>query len=154
MVAATARPSSKSSRSSFEVNPATIGILVAVMLVAAGGWYVWQYGIPAFSGSSNGNGTFDQAGAVKVLQATMDRYKAVADSPSESEWKDFSSKTSAELSALFKTVYDRAGATPSGASCLAATMCLMKIARTNPDNKEFIDKNLAEYERHFALLNK
>lgn len=51
------RPSAKSSRSSFEANPATIGMLVAVMLVAAGGWYVWQNGIPSFSGSGNGNGT-------------------------------------------------------------------------------------------------
>lgn len=124
------------------------------MLVAAGGWYVWQNGIPGFSGSSNGNGTFDKAGAIKVLQATMDRYKAVADNPSESDWKEFSAKTNAELSTLFKTVYDQAGATPSGAACLAATMCLMKISRARPDNKEFIEKNLAEFERQIAIVNK
>lgn len=152
MAAAASRSTSKSSRSSFQVNPATIGILVAVMVVAAGGWYVWQNGIPGFSGSSNGNGTFDREGALKVLQTTLDRYKAVADNPSESEWREFSGKTNAELATLFKTVYDRAGATPSGASCLAATMCLMKIARANPDNKEFIEKNLAEFEKQMAIL--
>ena len=148
------RPSAKSSRSSFEANPATIGMLVAVMLVAAGGWYVWQNGIPSFSGSGNGNGTFDTAGAVKVLQATMDRYKAVVDGPSESEWKKFSEKTRMELSALFKAVYDQAGSTPNGASCLEATRCLMKIARSKPDNKEFIDMNMAEFDRQLALVTK
>ena len=155
MAAASAsRPSSKSSGSSFEINPATIGILVAIMLVAAGGWYVWQNGIPGLSGSSNGNGTFDSAGAIKVLQATVDRYKAMGDNPSESEWKEFSEQTSRELSPLFKTVYDQAGATPKGAACLAATMCMMKIARSKPDNKEFIDKNLAEFESQLALVTK
>jgi len=151
---AASRPSSKSSRSSFEVNPATIGILVAVMVVAAGGWYVWQNGIPFLSGSANGNGTYDKEGALKILQATMDRYKAVGDNPSEAEWKEFSMKTNSELSVLFKTVYDQAGATPSGASCLAATMCLMKISRASRDNKEFIEKNLAEYERQIAIVSK
>lgn len=152
--AAAKRPSSKSAGSSFDVNPATIGILMAVMLVAAGGWYVWQNGIPGFSGSSTGNGTFDRDGAVEILQATMDRYKAVPDNPSESEWKEFSEKTKTELSALFKTVYDRAGSTPKGAACLAATMCLIKIARSKPDNKEFIDENLAEFERQVAFAMK
>ena len=155
MAAASAsRPSSKSSGSSFEINPAAIGILVAIMLVAAGGWYVWQNGIPGLSGRSNGNGTFDSAGAIKVLQATVDRYKAMGDNPSESEWKEFAGKASSELSPLFKTVYDQAGATPKGAACLAATMCLMKIARSRPDNKEFIDKNLAEFESQLALVTK
>ena len=154
MAAAASRPSSKRSGSSFKVNPATIGILVAVMLVAAGGWHVWQNGVPFLSGSSNGNGTFDKDGAVKILQATMERYKAVADNPSDSEWKEFSAKTNAELSVLYKTVYDQAGLTPSAAPCLAATMSLMKISRAKPDNKELIDKNLAEYERSMALLKK
>ncbi|MEJ7593897.1 MAG: GYF domain-containing protein [Planctomycetaceae bacterium] len=146
------RSSSRSSGRSFEANPATIGILVAVMLVAAGGWYVWQYGISF--GSSNGNGSFDSAGAVIILEATMERYKAIGDNPSESEWNEFSEKTKKELSVLFKTVYDRAGATPKGAACLAATMCLMKIARIKPGNKEFVDRNLAEYERQIALVKK
>ena len=150
--AAASRHSSKRSGSSFEVNPATIGILVAVMLVAAGGWYVWQNGIPGFSGSSNGNGTFDSAGAVKVLQATIDRYKAVADNPSESEWEEFSSGTTKEMSAFFKSVYAQAGATQRGAACLKATKCLINIARTQPDNREVIDKNLVEFEREIVLM--
>ena len=146
------RSSKKSSGSSFEANPATIGILVAVMLVAAGGWYVWQFGIPG--GSGNGNGTFDREGSVTVLKAAMTRYKAMGDSPSEAEWKEFSDKTSAEMSAMFKAVYDQAGATPNGAACLGATMCMMKIAKTQPDNKDFIDKNLVEFERQIALVTK
>ncbi|MBC7966615.1 MAG: DUF4339 domain-containing protein [Fuerstia sp.] len=148
------RSSTKSSGSSFEANPATIGILVAVMLVAAGGWYVWQYGIPGGSSSGNGNGTFDREGSVKILKAAMDRYKALGDSPSESEWNDFSMKTSKEMSTLFNSVYTQAGATPNGAACLAATMCVMKIAKTQPDNKEFIDKNLVEFERQIVLVTK
>ena len=146
------RSSSGSSRRSFEANPATIGILVAVMLVAAGGWYVWQNGISF--GANNGNGTFDSAGAVKTLEASMDRYKAMGDNPSESEWNEFSEKTKKELGVLYKTVDDRAGATPKGAACLGATMCLLKIARIQPGNKEFVDKNLAEYERQIALAKK
>lgn len=152
--AAASRPSSRSSGSSFEINPATIGILVAVMVVAAGGWYVWQNGIPGGSGSGNGNGTFDTAGAVKALQAKVALYKTMGDSPSESEWKDFSNATTKEMSALFNSVYAQAGATPNGAACLAATRCLMKIAKTNPDNKEFIDKNLVEFERQIVLVTK
>ena len=152
--AAATRPSSKSSRRSFEVNPAAIGILVAVMVVAAGGWYVWQNGIPFASGSANGNGTFDTAGAVTALQAKVDLYKSLGDSPSESEWKNFSNATSKEMAALFNSVYAQAGATPNGAACLAATMCVMKIAKANPDNKEFIDKNLVEFERQIVLVTK
>ena len=84
----------------------------------------------------------------------MDRYKAMGDNPSESEWNEFSEKTKKELGVLYKTVYDRAGATPKGAACLGATMCLLKIARIQPGNKEFVDKNLAEYERQIALAKK
>ena len=59
-----------------------------------------------------------------------------------------------ELSALFEAVYDQAGSTPNGASCLEATKCLMKIARSKPDNKEFIDMNMAEFDRQLALVTK
>ena len=148
------RSSKQSYGSSFEANPTTIGILVAVMLVAAGGWYVWQYGIPVGSSSGNGNGDFDRVGAVKVLQARVSLYKALGDSPSESEWNDFSNSTTKELSALFNSVYAQAGATPHGAACLAATMCVMKIAKTQPDNKELINKNLVEFERQIVLVTK
>ena len=148
------RSQKKSYGSSFEANPATIGILVAVMLVAAGGWYVWQNGIPGGSSSVSGNGDFDRAGAVKVLQARVSLYKALGESPSESEWNDFSNSTTKELSALFNSVHAQAGATPHGAACLAATRCVMKIAKTQPDNKELIEKNLAEFERHIVLVTK
>ncbi len=148
------RSSKKSYGSSFEANPATIGILVAVMLVAAGGWYVWQNGIPGGSSSVSGNGDFDRAGAVKVLQARVSLYKALGDSPSESEWNDFSNSTTKELSALFNSVHAQAGATPHGAACLAATRCVMKIAKTQPDNKELIEKNLVEFERHIVRVTK
>ena len=129
-----------------------IGILVTVMLVAASGYYVWQSGSPA--SSKNGNGSFDKAGAVKTLQAAMDQYKAMGDHPSESAWTEFSDKTSTEISALFKSVYERAGATPSGASCLNAAKCLLKIASTKPGNKELTEKQISEFDRQLLLVNK
>lgn len=87
-----------------------------------------------------------------MLQAKVDLYKAMGDSPSESEWTDFSDKTKKELTPFFNTVYTQAGATRSGAACLAATNCLLKIARAKPDNKELIDKNLVEFERQIVLV--
>lgn len=146
------RPSKRSSASSFKADPKMIGILVAVMLVAAGGWYVWQYGLSGSTG--NGNGTFDTAGSVKVLKAAVDRYRAMGASPSEAEWRVFSEKTEMEMNALFKTVYAQAGATPNGEACLAATLCIRRIAHAQPDNKEFIDKNLVEFERQIVLVTK
>ncbi len=149
-----ARPvsTSKSSGRSLDINPVAIGILVAVLLVGAGGHYVWQSGMLA--GSENGTGDFDRAGAVKVLQSTMASYKAMGTSPSEEDWKKFSVKTKLEMSALFKSVYDRAGATPEGAACLAAVTSLMKIASTTPDNSEAIEKHIAEFEKQVPLVNK
>lgn len=145
--------SSKSSRPSFEINPKAIGIFVAILLVGMCGYYVWQNGIP-FLGSANGSGNFDRAGAVKILEAAMARYKAVGTSPTDAEWKEFSIKTKLEMSALFKSVYERAGATPPGAECLASIMCLMKIAGTRPDNSELIDKNVEEFQKHIVLVTK
>jgi len=106
------------------------------------------------SGSMNGNGSFDRTGAVKALEAAMARYKAVGSSPSEDAWKQFSVKTKLEMSALFKSVYERAGATPQGAACLAAITSLMKIASTTPDNTEAIEKHIAEFERQIPLVTK
>ncbi len=147
-----ARPisTSKSSGRSFDFDPKAIGMFVAILLVGAGGYYVWQSGM--LSGSANGSGNFDRAGAVKALEAAMARYKAVGTSPSEEEWKQFSVKTKLEMSALFKSVYERAGATPQGAACLAAITSLMKIASTTPDNTEAIEKNIAEFQKKIPLV--
>ena len=149
-----ARPisTSKSSRRSFDIDPKVIGIFVAILLVAVGGYYVWQSGLLA--GSANGSGKFDRAGAVKEMEAAMARYKAVGTNPSEEEWKQFRVKTMREMNALFKSVYDRAGATPQGAACLAAITSLMKIASTTPDNTETIDKNIAEFQKQIPLVTK
>jgi len=149
-----ARPisTSKSSGRSFDFDPKVIGMFVAILLVGAGGYYVWQSGM--LSGSMNGNGSFDRTGAVKALEAAMARYKAVGSSPSEDAWKQFSVKTKLEMSALFKSVYERAGATPQGAACLAAITSLMKIASTTPDNTEAIEKHIAEFERQIPLVTK
>ena len=152
-MAARSVTSSKSSRPSVKIDPKSIGIFVAILLVGACGYYVWQNGLP-FMGSPNGSGNFDRAGAVKVLEAAMARYKAVGSSPSDAEWKEFSVKTKLEMSALFKSVYDRAGATPQGAECLASIMCLMKIAGTTPGNTELIDKNVEEFQKHIVLVTK
>jgi hypothetical protein len=143
---------SRSSGRSFDINPKAIGLFVAILLVGAGGYYVWQSGM--FSGSANGTGNFDRTGAVKVLQAAMARYKAVGTSPSEEEWKQFSVKTKLEMSALFKSVYDQAGATPQGAACLAAITSLMKIAAATPDNTEAIEKHIADFEKQIPLVTK
>ena len=149
-----ARPisTSKSSRRSFDIDPKVVGIFVAILLVAVGGYYVWQSGLLA--GSANGSGKFDRAGAVKEMEAAMARYKAVGTNPSEEEWKQFRVKTMREMNALFKSVYDRAGATPQGAACLAAITSLMKIASTTPDNTETIDKNIAEFQKQIPLVTK
>lgn len=141
---------SKSSGRSFEINPKAIGMFVVILLVAAAGYHVWQNGLPM--GSANGSGKFDRTGAVKALDAAMARYKAVGTSPSEAEWKEFSIKTKLEMSALFKSVYDRAGATPQGAACLAAITSLMKIAATTPENTEVIEKNIANFEKQILLV--
>lgn len=145
-------PASKSSGRSFNIDPKAIGLLVAILLVGAGGYYVWQSGMLA--GSENGSGNFDRAGAVKALESAMAGYKAMGTSPSEEDWKKFSVKTKLEMSALFKSVYDRAGATPQGAACLAAITSLMKIASTTPDNTEAIDKNIAEFQKQIPLVTK
>lgn len=145
-------PVSKSSGRSFDFNPKAIGIFVAILLVGAGGYYVWQSDL--FSGALNGSGSFDRAGAVKALEAGMARYKAIGSSPSEAEWKEFSVKTKLEMSALFKSVYDRAGATPQGSACLAAITALMKIAGTTPDNTEAIEKHIADFEQQISLVTK
>ena len=127
-------------------------MFVAILLAGAGGYYIWQSGMLA--GSANGSGKFDGPGAVKALEAAMANYKAVGTSPSEEDWKKFSVKTKLEMSALFKSVYDRAGATPQGAACLAAITSLMKIASTTPDNTEAIDKNIAEFQKQIPLVTK
>ena len=145
-------PASKSSGRSFDIDPKTIGILVAILLAGAGGYYVWQSGM--LTGSENGSGNFDRAGAVKALESAMASYKAMGTSPSEEDWKKFSVKTKLEMSALFKSVYDRAGATPQGVACLAAITSLMKIASTTPDNTEAIDKNIAEFQKQIPLVTK
>lgn len=145
-------PVSKSSGRSFDFDPKVIGMFVAVLLVGAGGYYVWQSGI--LTGALNGSGSFDRAGAVKTLEAGMARYKAIGTSPSEAEWKEFSVKTKLEMSALFKSVYDRAGATPQGAACLASITALMKIAGTTPDNTEAIEKHIADFEKQIPLVTK
>ena len=149
---AAARPisASKSSGRSFDIDPKAIGMFLAILLVGGGGYYVWQSGILA--GAANGNGSFDRTGAVKTLESAMARYKAVGASPSDEEWKQFSVKTKLEMSALFKSVYDRAGATPQGAACLAAITSLMKIAATTPDNTEAIEKNIADFEKHIPMV--
>lgn len=128
-------------------DPATIRILAAGMWVALCSESMGQHYIPGFSGSGKGNGTFDGEETVKLPTATLAGYKAMSGSPSESEWDHFSAKTAAEMSPLLQPVPDQAGATPSGASHLATTMCLMKVAKLKSDNKEIIDKNLAETER-------
>ena len=84
----------------------------------------------------------------------MARYKAIGSSPSEAEWKEFSVKTKLEMSALFKSVYDRAGATPQGPACLAAITALMKIAGTTPDNTEAIKYHIADFEKQISLVTK
>jgi hypothetical protein len=145
-------PVSKSSGRSFDFDPKVIGMFVAVLLVGAGGYYVWQSGM--LTGALNGSGSFDRAGAVKTLEAGMARYKAIGTSPSEAEWKEFSVKTKLEMSALFKSVYDRAGATPQGAACLASITALMKIAGTTPDNTEAIEKHIADFEKQIPLVTK
>ena len=35
-----------------------------------------------------------------------------------------------------------------------STRCVMKIAKTQPDNKELINKNLVEFERQIVLVTK
>lgn len=152
MAASQAKSSLKSAGRSFEVNPKAIGILVVVMLVFAGGYYVWQNGLPGIA--PNGNGKFDEAGAIKTLNAAMARYKALGANPSDADWKGFCQKTKPEMSALFESVYERAGATPQAGSIILAISNLRRIAGTTSDNKEFIDKNVAEFEEHIAMVMK
>lgn len=152
MAASRPKSSSKNAGRSLEVNPKAIAILGAVMLMAVGGYYVWQNGLP--TSTPDGNAKFDEAGAIKVLTAGMARYQALGTNPSDAEWKEFVRRTKPEMSALFKSVYERAGATPRGAACVSAISNLMKIAGTTPENKEVIDKHVAEFEKHIAVLMK
>ena len=135
---------------SFDFQGPGILVIVALVLIMAGGGYVYQYGMPSFSLFSASPEEYPNR-----VKAAIEEYKALGAEPSERQWSIFANSTRSEFMAYYKNSISGGAVTdPKTVACLQAMKTLLNLAAIGFNDKSGRDKMFEKLEKQALEMDK